>query len=189
MEARRSQPVATGGRWEDAENGSASANRLPWVATGCLSRSMVRRGSTVRVRQRALQKSRKAGPSVHVGLQSHQRASGMELFMELPGLRRLFVEPPDWADPLSGLTERVRARAGHHRPRSASPSPAALVEVPSRRTARSYAAVGGPNQVVSASASPSWVRSPTQATYPSGRINTAVGAVTAPSTGSSHIPT
>lgn len=53
----------------------------------------------------------------------------------------------------------------------------------------SYAAVGGPNQVVRASASPSWVRSPTQATYPSGRINTAVGAVTAPSAGSSHAPT
>jgi hypothetical protein len=50
------------------------------------------------------------------------------------------------------------------------------------------AAVGGPNQVVSASASPSWVRSPTQATYPSGRINTAIGAVTAPSAGSSHVP-
>jgi hypothetical protein len=53
----------------------------------------------------------------------------------------------------------------------------------------SYAAVGGPNQVVSASWSPRWVRSPAQATYPSGRINTAVGAVTAPSTGSSQIPT
>jgi hypothetical protein len=55
--------------------------------------------------------------------------------------------------------------------------------------ARGYAAVGGPNQVVSASASPSWVWSPTQATYPSGRINTAVGAMTAPSAGSSHVPT
>src|SRR6266545_1510483 len=53
----------------------------------------------------------------------------------------------------------------------------------------SYAGVGGPNQVVSASASPSSVRSPTQATYPSGRINTAVGAVTAPIAGSSHVPT
>src|SRR5215210_7284068 len=43
----------------------------------------------------------------------------------------------------------------------------------------SYAAVGGPNQVLSASSgSPSSVSSPTQATYPSGRINTAVGAVT-----------
>ena len=48
--------------------------------------------------------------------------------------------------------------------------------------------IGGPNQVVSASASPRWVRSPTQATYPSGLIKTAVGAVTAPSAGSSHAP-
>src|SRR5215207_6248668 len=53
----------------------------------------------------------------------------------------------------------------------------------------SYAAVGGPNQVLSASGSPRSVPSLTQATYPSGRINTAVGAVTAPSAGSSHLPT
>src|SRR5262245_2038893 len=51
-----------------------------------------------------------------------------------------------------------------------------------------YSVAGGPNQVASASASPSWVESPTQATYPSGRINTAVGAVTAPRTGTSHVP-
>ncbi len=51
-----------------------------------------------------------------------------------------------------------------------------------------YAAVGGPNQVVSASGSPRCVRSPTQATCPSGRINTAEGAGTSPSTGSSHMP-
>ena len=51
-----------------------------------------------------------------------------------------------------------------------------------------YAAAGGPNQVVSASASPCWVSSPTQATYPSGRIKTAVGAVTGPIAGSSHVP-
>jgi hypothetical protein len=31
-------------------------NLLPWVATGCRGRQMVRMGSTVRVRQRALQK-------------------------------------------------------------------------------------------------------------------------------------
>src|SRR5215471_17854177 len=54
---------------------------------------------------------------------------------------------------------------------------------------RYAAALGGPNQVVSASASPSPVRSPTQATYPSGLINTAVGAATAPIAGSSHAPT
>ena len=50
------------------------------------------------------------------------------------------------------------------------------------------AAVGDPNQVISASVSPRCVRSPTQATYPSGRINTAVGAVTEPNTGSLHSP-
>src|SRR6185503_5682492 len=45
-----------------------------------------------------------------------------------------------------------------------------------------------PNQVVRASRRPASVPSPTHATYPSGRINTAVGADTAPSTGSSHTP-
>jgi hypothetical protein len=44
--AQRSQPVATGGKSDTAENGSDERNPLPWVA-------MVRRGSTVRVRQRA----------------------------------------------------------------------------------------------------------------------------------------
>jgi hypothetical protein len=51
-----------------------------------------------------------------------------------------------------------------------------------------YGAGGGPNQVVSASASPCCLRSPTHATYPSGRINTAVGAATTPTAGSSHAP-
>jgi hypothetical protein len=52
-----------------------------------------------------------------------------------------------------------------------------------------YVAVGGPNQLVSASGSPGSISSPTQATCASGRINTAGGAVTVPSTGSSHGPT
>ena len=47
---------------------------------------------------------------------------------------------------------------------------------------------GGPNQEFSASRSPWSVPSPTHATCPSGRINTAVGAATAPSTGNSHAP-
>jgi hypothetical protein len=51
-----------------------------------------------------------------------------------------------------------------------------------------YAAAGGPNQVVSASGRPRWARSPTQATCPSGPINTAVAAVSAPSAGTSHTP-
>src|SRR5262249_35668092 len=37
------------------------AKPLPWVATACRLERMVRRGSTVRVRQRALQKPRKPG--------------------------------------------------------------------------------------------------------------------------------
>jgi hypothetical protein len=71
-------------------------------------------------------------------------------------------------------------------PLVAAPDPTYPVE---RSSAFSvYAAVGGPNQVVSASGSPGWVGSPVQATYPSGRMSTAAGAVTAPSTGSSHVP-
>ena len=42
------------------------------------------------------------------------------------------------------------------------------------------AALGGPNQVVSASASPVRAGSATQATCPSGRVSTASGALTAP---------
>jgi hypothetical protein len=57
--AERSQPVATGGRWDDLESGSDTRKPLPWVATSCPDPKMVRRGSTVRVRQRALQKRRK----------------------------------------------------------------------------------------------------------------------------------
>ena len=51
--AQRSQPMATGGKWARAESGSEKRKPLPCVATGCLKSSMVRRGSTVRVRQRA----------------------------------------------------------------------------------------------------------------------------------------
>jgi hypothetical protein len=58
--AERSQPVATGGRWDDLESGSDTRKPLPWVATSCPDPKMVRRGSTVRVRQRALQNPRKS---------------------------------------------------------------------------------------------------------------------------------
>ena len=46
-----------------------------------------------------------------------------------------------------------------------------------------------PHHVVSASRSPVSVPSPTQATCPSGRTNTALGGLTAPSAGSSHTAT
>jgi hypothetical protein len=40
--AQRSQLVATGRKWEGAENRSHKRKPLRWVATRCLSRSMVR---------------------------------------------------------------------------------------------------------------------------------------------------
>jgi hypothetical protein len=45
--------VATGGKWPAVGNGSDRPKPLPWVAIGCRRSSMVRRASTVRVRQRA----------------------------------------------------------------------------------------------------------------------------------------
>jgi hypothetical protein len=50
---------------------------------------MVRRGSTVRVRQRALQNPRSRGFSVQKNLRKTQRAVGMELFMELSRSREV----------------------------------------------------------------------------------------------------
>jgi len=52
--------VATGRKWEAAENGSNRPIGNQWQRTATVSERMVRRGSTVRVRQRALQKRRKA---------------------------------------------------------------------------------------------------------------------------------
>ena len=59
MESQRSQPVATGGKFERRENGSNTRNRC----RGCdrLPRKCHGDGSTVRVRQRALQRPRKSG--------------------------------------------------------------------------------------------------------------------------------
>jgi len=77
----RSQPVAAMAPAETAQTGE---NRL-WVATGCRVKPMVRRGSTVRVRQRALQKRRIVRFFCRRNLHNLQRAVGMEPFMEPPG--------------------------------------------------------------------------------------------------------
>jgi hypothetical protein len=61
MEPLWSPVVATGGnpsQIESLANGLNQAKLLPSVATSCRWQRMVRRGSTVRVRQRALQKRR-----------------------------------------------------------------------------------------------------------------------------------
>src|SRR5262245_21613480 len=51
------QPVATGRKCPVPEDRAIKRKLLPWVASGCGKQRMVRRGSTVRVRQRALRSS------------------------------------------------------------------------------------------------------------------------------------
>jgi hypothetical protein len=60
--AQRAQLVATGGKWNTPENRSNKPIRNRWQPTATVSERMVRRGSTVRVRQRALQKRRTSAP-------------------------------------------------------------------------------------------------------------------------------
>src|SRR5918994_7950457 len=62
------QPVAISGKSTARCIAKNKANPLPSVATGCRVQRMVRRGSTVRVRQRALQRPRKTGLFVGYGL-------------------------------------------------------------------------------------------------------------------------
>jgi hypothetical protein len=57
--AQRAQPVATGRKWERDKNGSNRPIGNRWQPTATVSERMVRRGSTVRVRQRALRKASK----------------------------------------------------------------------------------------------------------------------------------
>jgi hypothetical protein len=89
--AQRSQPVATGGKWPAVGNGSDRPKPLPWVATGCRRSSMVRRGSAVPVRQRALQKSCKELTSVRVQSVGGRLRARMESLMELSRRERRFV--------------------------------------------------------------------------------------------------
>ena len=71
---------------------------------------MVRRGSTVRVRQRALQKRRSRGFSVQKNLRTTQRAVGMEPIMELSRSRGVrFVA---YGGNLGGLARCIAPRVG-----------------------------------------------------------------------------
>jgi Winged helix DNA-binding domain len=58
--------ATSGNQWQSPRRGKRQnkPNLLPSVASGCRGRQMVRRGSTVRVRQRALQKRRKSRVSL-----------------------------------------------------------------------------------------------------------------------------
>jgi hypothetical protein len=131
--AQRSQPVATGSKRDGAENGSPKRKPLPSVANSCLSRSMVRRGSTVRVRQRALQKPRESRLSLSINLHDVHCAVGMEPLMELLGLECLSrclnhsdCESPGCRPPAarSGpkTSSRVMRRSAHPSARSSEVS-------------------------------------------------------------------
>jgi hypothetical protein len=78
--------------WQSVANqiGAESPKQAKSVAAGChrLPEKMVRRGSTVRVRQRALQKPRITGFLFRIDLQVLERGAGMEPFMEPSGRKR-----------------------------------------------------------------------------------------------------
>jgi hypothetical protein len=86
MERLWSPAGATSGKHRQISRPAKPRDQAKSVAVGCdwLPRaSNGKEGSTVRVRQRALQKPRKPGFFFRVGLQDPQRAVGMEPFMEL----------------------------------------------------------------------------------------------------------
>src|SRR6266550_4026171 len=76
MEPLWSPGVATGG----------NQRQIGWLSE---PQNMVRRGSTVRVRQRDLQKSRKTGFPFRIDLQVVELDQGMEPFMEPSGRKSL----------------------------------------------------------------------------------------------------
>jgi hypothetical protein len=83
--AQRAQPVATGGKLDTPENRSNKPIRNRWQPTATIPERMVRRGSPVRVRKRALQSPRTPAVFVRIDLQQRQRAVGMEPVMEPSG--------------------------------------------------------------------------------------------------------
>jgi hypothetical protein len=79
------QPVATSRKSLRGEKGQIKPKPLPWVATGCRRERMVRRGSAVRVRQRALQKPRKSRLSRSSLVAKLTTRSGYGAVVELRG--------------------------------------------------------------------------------------------------------
>jgi len=75
------QPVANSGKSTEHGNGGNTPKPLPWVATGCLRRSMVRRGVDGSSPSEGSAKACTSG-CVHVDLQVQPHAVAMEPFME-----------------------------------------------------------------------------------------------------------
>jgi hypothetical protein len=88
MERLWSPAGATSGNQRQSSDAKNARKQAKTVAVGCdrLPPNLDgKEGSTVRVRQRALQKSRKMGLSFRKNLHDLQRAVGMEPFMEPSG--------------------------------------------------------------------------------------------------------
>jgi hypothetical protein len=83
MERLWSRAVATARKPDSVETRSNTPIGNRWQPAATVSERMVWRGSTVRVRQRALQKRRNRRFLVQTDLLRVERAVGMEPFMEL----------------------------------------------------------------------------------------------------------
>jgi len=81
--AQRAQPVATGGKWNTPKNRSNKPIRNRWQPTATVPERMVRRGSTVRVRQRLCKSPAKRRFFVRVHLRGPQRAMVWSPFWSL----------------------------------------------------------------------------------------------------------
>jgi hypothetical protein len=111
-------------------NGSTSQISFPPAATACPQNRMVRRGSTVRVRQRALQNPRKSAHRLSDPLAGAPICRGMNPFMELSDSEaaRGGPRPPGRSKSNSPSTagrhsKRLRCRSGKAgRPLAASVS-------------------------------------------------------------------
>jgi hypothetical protein len=133
--AQRSQPVATGGKWDGPSNGSDKRKPLPWVATSCLSRSMVRRGSTSCLPQGSAIRSRRSRGDL-VSFTSTATTHPALIPHEAPGSSRRCPPIPATQWPKGLLTAEIPAyprstRKRHDRPVTpevAGSSPVAPVE-------------------------------------------------------------
>jgi hypothetical protein len=82
---QRSQSVATSGKWSGDENREIKRKPLPWVATGFLRCSMVRKGRRFESARGLCNSLAKRLLSDQTHLHDLQRAVRMEPFMELSG--------------------------------------------------------------------------------------------------------
>src|SRR6266536_592465 len=81
------QLVAINGKSDGRGRAENKPNPLPWAASGCREKYMVRRGSPVRVRKRALQKRRKSALSHSDRLARNPTCAGYGAVYGAPRIR------------------------------------------------------------------------------------------------------